>query len=119
MAAVWIGIRRRIRLPKMMIDEFLLMIIVAGMGLTVAYLRAEFVLHRRFKTVEQERLSVKHELHANRLEPEQIDVPVASFRYQQHCLSKESALCAPDELPPTVCSIKSVDVGIARHRELA
>jgi hypothetical protein len=102
-----------------MIDEFLLMIIVAGMGLTVAYLRAEYVLHRRFKAAERERLSVRHELHANRLQPKQIDVPVAALRNHQHCLSKESALCAPDELPPTVYSRKSADVGNARHRELA
>jgi hypothetical protein len=36
-------------MPKIMIDECLLMIIVAGMGLTVAYLRAGYVSYRGFK----------------------------------------------------------------------
>ena len=114
--------RRGVRMPKIMIDEFVLMIIVAGMGLTVAYLRAEYVLHRRFKAAEREKLSVKHELHANRLKPKQIDVPEAASRNRQHFHSKESALCAdstPDEWPAAVHSRKSADVGIARQRELS
>jgi CRISPR/Cas system CMR-associated protein Cmr5 small subunit len=77
-----LGVRRGIRMPKIMIDELLLMIIGAGMGLTVAYLRAEYVLHRRFKAAEQEKLSVQHELHANRLKSKQIDAPVAALRHQ-------------------------------------
>ena len=103
----------------MMIDELLLMIIIAGMGLTVAYLRTEYVLYRGFKAAEQEKLSVEHELHANRLKTKQIDVPEAALRDHQHFLSKESAPCAPDEWLFTVYSRKSADVGIARHREPA
>jgi hypothetical protein len=65
-----------------MIDQFLLMIIVAGMGLTVAYVRAEYVLYRRFKASEQEKLSVKHQLHAKRVRPghNEMPQPVRSIR---------------------------------------
>jgi hypothetical protein len=45
----WIGFRRGIRMPNVMIDVLLLMIIIAGIGLSVAYLRAEYVLHRGIK----------------------------------------------------------------------
>jgi hypothetical protein len=106
-------------MPKIMIDEFVLMIIVAGMGLTVAYLRAEYVLHRRFKAAEKEKLSVKHELYANRLKPKQIDVPVATLRNHQPFLGKGSALCTPAGSPSTEYSNKSTEIGTARHRELA
>jgi hypothetical protein len=51
-------------MPNIVIDEFLLMIIIAGIGLAVAYLRAEYVLHRRFKAAEHEKLIVHRELHA-------------------------------------------------------
>ena len=83
-------VRYGIRLPKIMIDECLLMIIVVGMGLTVAYLRAEYVLHRGFKADEQEKLSVRHELAANRLKPKQMDAPVAALQIRQRCLGKRS-----------------------------
>jgi hypothetical protein len=59
--------RSGIRMPNIMIDEFLLMIIISGIGLTVAYLRAEYVVHRRFKAAEHEKLIAHRELHANRL----------------------------------------------------
>jgi hypothetical protein len=106
----------------MMIDEFLLMIIIAGTGLTVANLRAEYVLHRKFKAAEDKKLIVQRELHANRLRSKQIDAPVAAIRNHQDFLSKESAICvdsAPAEWPATVYSRKSTDVGIAQYRELA
>jgi hypothetical protein len=59
--------RSGIRMPNIMIDEFLLMIIISGIGLTVAYLRAEYFVHRRFKAAEHEKLIAHRELHANRL----------------------------------------------------
>jgi hypothetical protein len=82
-------------------DELLLMISIAGMELTVAYLRAEYVLHRVVKAAEHKKLIVLRELHANRLRPKQIDVPMAALRNHQHFLGKESAICvasAPAEL---------------------
>jgi hypothetical protein len=99
--------------------DYLFAIIIAGIGLTLAYLRAEYVLNRGLKAAEQEKLSVKHELHANRLKPKKIDLPVAALRNHQPFISKESAICAPAEWPATVYSRKSADEGIARHRELA
>jgi hypothetical protein len=59
-----------------MIDELLLMIIIAGTGLTVAYLRAEYVLHRRFKAAEREKLIVQRELHAKRVRLAQNGMPM-------------------------------------------
>ena len=61
------------------------------MGLTLAYLRAEYVLQRGFKADEQEKLSVRHELAADRLEPKQMDAPVAALRIHQRCLGKRSS----------------------------
>ena len=104
----------------MSFDDLFIAILMAGMGLTVAFLRAEYVLHRGFKAAEHKKLIVQRELHANRLRPKQIDVPVAALRNHQHFLSKESAICAPAESPSRVYSRKSEsNVGIARHRGLA
>jgi hypothetical protein len=71
--------RSGIRMPNIMIDEFLLMIIIAGFGLAVAYLRAEYVVHLRFKAAEHEKLIVQRELHAQ-----------SSLRREHHV---EHALC--------------------------
>jgi hypothetical protein len=103
----------------MIVDDCLFATIIAGMALAVAYLRAEYVLHRGFKAAEHKKFIVQRELHANRQRPKRIDVLVAALRNHQPFLSKESALCAPAELPSTVYSRKSTDIGIARHRELA
>jgi hypothetical protein len=102
----------------MIIDEVLLMTIIAGLGLSVAYLRAECVLHRGFKAAEHKKLIVLHELHAARLRLEQTDEPVAS-RNHQLFLSKESALCVPAESPSNIYSRKPTGAGITRHREFA
>jgi len=121
-AAAWIGVKRGIRMPKIMIDEFLFMVIVAGMGLTVAYLRAECVLHRRFNAAEREKLSVQHELHANRLRAKQIDEPVVTLRNHRHFISQESALCVDlnaGQMASYRIFEKSAEEGTARHRELA
>ena len=104
----------------MSFDDLFFAIIIAGTGLTVAYLRAEYVLHRKLKTAEHKKLIVQRELLANRLGPRQIDAPVAAIRNHQDFLSKELAICAQDKSPSTVYSRKSVsELGIARHRELA
>jgi len=110
------GVRYGIRLPKIMIDGCLLMIIVAGMGLTVAYLRAEYVLHRGFKADEQEKLSLRHELAANRLKPRQMDAPVAALRIHQRCLGKRSRFARRADRDRPVYSRTSTDIGIARRR---
>jgi hypothetical protein len=100
-------------------DTLLFALIIAGVGLSGAYLRAEFLLRRRNKAAERREDLSLHELHANRLRPKQIDVPVAALRNHQHFISKESAICAQAETPSTVYSRKSTDIGIARHREPA
>lgn len=52
-------------------DDLFIAIIIAGIGLTVAYLRAEYIFHRGFKAAEHKKLIVQRELHANRLRPKQ------------------------------------------------
>jgi hypothetical protein len=100
-------------------DDLLTAMIIAGIGLSIAYLRAEFVSRRARNTKERKKAIVQRELHANRLRPKAIDVPVAASRNHQPFLSKQSALCAPAEWASNVYSRKSADVGIARYRELA
>jgi hypothetical protein len=95
-------------------DDLFIAIIIAGMGLTLAFLRAEYALHRGFKAAEHKKMIVQRELHANRLRSKQIDVPVAAIRNHRHFLSKESAICAPAESPPAVYE----KIGI-RHRDRA
>ncbi len=72
-------------------DNFLTAMIIAGIGLSITYLRAEFVSRRARNTKERKKAIVQRELHANRLRPKAIDVPVAALRIHQHFLSKESA----------------------------
>jgi hypothetical protein len=77
----------------MIVDDCLFAIIIAGIGLVVTYLRAEFALRRRIKAAARgDDLSLR-ELRANRLKHKQIEVPVAALRNHQHFLSEESAIC--------------------------
>jgi hypothetical protein len=101
------------------VDDLLIAMIIAGIGLSGAYLRAELVLRRRTKAAEQRDDLSRRELHANRLTCKRMDLPVAALRNHQLFLSKGSAFCAPAESPSTVYSRKSTDIGIARHKELA
>jgi hypothetical protein len=103
-------------------DALLMMLLIAGTGLAAAYLRAEYVLHRGLKAAEHKKFIVQHELHANRLRPNEMDEPVAALRNHQPLISKESAIrvdLAPADLASTVYSRESADAGIARLRELA
>jgi 6-phosphogluconolactonase len=94
----------------MIVDDCLFAMIIAGMALAVAYLRAEYGVHRGFKAAEHKKLIVQRELHANRHTLKQIDVAAAALRNHQHILSKESAICPLAESPSTVYSRKSADV---------
>jgi hypothetical protein len=101
-------------------DDLLIAIIVAGIGLSIAYLRAETNSRRRRKVKGRKKTIVQHELRVNRLSLGQKHLPLTALRNHQHFLSKESALCPLAESPSTVYSRKSEsDIGIARHRELA
>jgi hypothetical protein len=55
------------------VDDLLIAIIIAGLGLSGTYLRAEFVLHRRSKAAEGRKELAWRELHIKRVRPEQID----------------------------------------------
>ena len=85
-------------------DDLLTAMIIAGIGLSIAYLRAEFVSRRARNIKERKKAIVQCEVHADRLRPKAIDVPVAALRNHQPFLSKQSALCAPAEWASTVYS---------------
>lgn len=58
-----------------MFDDLLLVMILAGIGVSVAYLRAELLLYRRFKAAERRREPLQRELHIKRVRPAQMDMP--------------------------------------------
>ena len=66
----------------MSIDDLLFAIIVAGMGLSGAYLRAELVLHRGTTALQRARELVQREAHAKRvrLEFDKMPQPVPSIQ---------------------------------------
>jgi hypothetical protein len=66
------------------IDDLVFAIIVAGIGLSGAYLRAELVLHRRTTAVQRVRELVQREVHAKRarLGPNKMPTqPVSSIHF--------------------------------------
>jgi hypothetical protein len=73
-----------------MTDDLLIAMIIAGFGLSMAYLRAEFVSRRGRKVKERKKAIVQRELHPNRLRLVQKLVPVTTLGNHQHFLSKES-----------------------------
>lgn len=66
----------------MSIDDLLFAIILAGIGLSGAHLRAELVLHRRMTALQRARELAQREVHAKRvhLEYEQMPQPVPSMQ---------------------------------------
>jgi hypothetical protein len=62
------------------IDDLLFAIIIAGIGLSGAYLRAELVLHRRTTTLQRARELVQREIHAERVRPNKMPQPVPSIQ---------------------------------------
>jgi hypothetical protein len=60
----------------MIVDDFLLAMIIAGLALAGAYLRAEYALHLRSKTAERTKERALHDLHAARVRLEQNEIPV-------------------------------------------
>jgi hypothetical protein len=61
---------------SLMIDDYLIATIVAGIVLSAAYLRAEYVLHRRLKTAERSKEFVLHARDHAALRPERNGVRV-------------------------------------------
>jgi hypothetical protein len=66
----------------MSIDDLLFAIILAGIGLSGAHLRAELDLHRRTTTVQRARELLQREVHAKRvhLEHNKMPQPVSSIQ---------------------------------------
>jgi hypothetical protein len=65
----------------MSLDDLLTAIIIAGVGLSGAYLRAELVLHRRLTAALRRREVLQYKLHIERVRPEQNDVPMQPRTY--------------------------------------
>jgi hypothetical protein len=66
----------------MSIDDLIFAIILAGIGLSAAYLRAELDLHRRTTALQRARELLQREVHAKRvrLGPNTMPQPVSSIR---------------------------------------
>ncbi len=71
-------------------DDLLVAMIIAGIGLSGAYLRAELILRLGTKAAQQRDDLNRCELHAHTLTLMQKDPPAAALRIHQHFLSKES-----------------------------
>jgi len=59
----------------MSLDDLLMAIIIAGLGLSGAYLRAELLVHRKFRAADRRAELALHEVRINRVRPEQHDMP--------------------------------------------
>jgi len=59
----------------MSIDDLLLALSIGGIGLSLAYLRAEYLQHRRLKAAERQWTSMVRTLHIAKMPAEQIDMP--------------------------------------------
>lgn len=79
-------------------DNLLITIIIAGIGLSIATLRAEYVSRRGHNAKVRKKAIVEHVLHTNRLRLEQKHLPVTALRIHQHSLGKESGN-RPDSAP--------------------
>lgn len=60
----------------MSLDDLLIVIIIIGVGLSGAYLKAEYELHVRLRTAQRRTRLVLHDLHASRVRIEQNGIPV-------------------------------------------
>ena len=61
--------------PNMNVDDCLFAIIIAGIGLSGIYLRAELVLHCRTTAVQRTRELVQREVHAKSVRPGHNEMP--------------------------------------------
>jgi hypothetical protein len=66
----------------MLVDDCLFVTIIAGIGLSGAYLRAELALHRRTTALQRARELVQREVHAKRvrLGPHKMPQPAPSMQ---------------------------------------
>jgi len=62
----------------MILDDLLIALIIAGIGISGAYLRAELLLHRRLTAVQQIRQLQQRQLHTTRAQIRHNGVPVSS-----------------------------------------
>jgi hypothetical protein len=65
----------RLKITAMRVDDLQFAIILAGIGLSGAYLRAELVLHRRMTALQRARELVQREVHAKRVHLEYGKMP--------------------------------------------
>jgi hypothetical protein len=65
-------------MSNMIVDDFLLAMIIAGLALAGAYLRAEYALHLRSKTAGRTKERALYDLHAARVRLEWNEIPTHS-----------------------------------------
>lgn len=83
----------------MILDDVLFAIILAGIGLSGAYLRAELVVHRRVTAVERRRELVRRELHCVR-----VAQPYAPFATRKRVRSGRECAAAAITRSRDACS---------------
>jgi hypothetical protein len=88
----------------MSVEDLLIMVIVAGAGLSGAYLRAELVWWRRYSDAERKQRASLREWHLERLQREETDGPAPG-----RLNSEQPSM----PMPPTLVAISDDEVGAA------
>jgi hypothetical protein len=60
----------------LIVDDFLIAMIILGLGVAIAYLKAEYELHLRSKAAERRKELTLHDLHRSRVRFERNGIPV-------------------------------------------
>src|ERR1700690_4111113 len=84
---------RRLWISAVSIDYLLFAIILAGIGLSAVYLRAELLLHRKLNVLRRSRELVQREFHAKRVGLRQTDLPRQPYRVPASIQARPSASC--------------------------
>jgi hypothetical protein len=61
-------------------DNLLIAITIAGLGLSVVYIRSEYLFGRKRKAYERQKAMIQRELHATRLKKSESDIGIARHR---------------------------------------
>jgi hypothetical protein len=73
-------------------DSLLIAIIIAGLGLTCAYIRAEYLFGRMRRAYEREKTMIQRELHVSAPRLEQKPLPLSALPNHQHFSAKDQTV---------------------------
>jgi len=82
-----------------MADDLLIAIIIAGFGLSGAYMRAAYVSWRRNHAAERKREVSLHELHSDRLWRDEQDTPIDAKGAKPAAITEGEARPVVDRVP--------------------